>query len=61
MHFNQINSIENKPTVSIICKDGRLKVFFFLLRSQIKVCPFPSLPFSIREVLFWEISQGKIK
>lgn len=60
MCFNQINITENKPTVSLVFKDERLKVSV-LLRSQTReVWPFLSRSLRMVKVL-WEISQKKIK
>lgn len=61
MCFNQINITENKPTVSLVFKDERLKVSV-LLRSQTReVWPFLSRSLRMVKVVLWEISQEKIK
>lgn len=53
MCFNQVNIIENKPTVSLVFKDEKLKVSV-LLKSQIReVCPFLSLTLRIAKVVLW--------
>lgn len=61
MCFIQINITENKPTVSLVFKDERLKVSV-LLRSQTReVWPFLSRSLRMVKVVLWEISQEKIK